>query len=67
MSPHTQTINLRKVPYELVKLSKACAALQDLTLKDFILRAMKDAVARQCFHLCDGDVCHRLKNTSIGR
>ncbi len=37
----TRTINLRDVPEDLVRRAKAYAALQGLSLKDFILSAVQ--------------------------
>lgn len=40
----TKTINLRDVPEELVRRAKAYAALRGISLKDFILDAMQQAL-----------------------
>jgi hypothetical protein len=40
----TKTINLRDVPEELFRRTKACAALHGITLRDYVMRAMKKAV-----------------------
>lgn len=40
----TKTINLRDVPEELVRRAKAYAAWHGLSLKDFILDAMRQAL-----------------------
>ncbi len=40
----TKTINLRDVPEELVRRAKAYAALRGLSLKDFILEAVRQAL-----------------------
>jgi hypothetical protein len=40
----TRTINLRDVPEELFRRAKACAALHGITLRDYVLRAMRKAV-----------------------
>ncbi len=40
----TKTINLRDVPEELVRRAKAYAAWRGMSLKDFILNAMQQAL-----------------------
>jgi len=40
----TKTINLRDVPEDLVRRAKAYAALRGLSLKDFIMEAMQQAL-----------------------
>ena len=40
----TKTINLRDVPEELVRRAKAYAALRGISLKDFVLDAMQQAL-----------------------
>lgn len=40
----TKTINLRDVPEDFVRQAKAYAALQGLSLKDFILRAVRQVL-----------------------
>ena len=40
----TRTINLRDVPEELFRRTKACAALHGVTLRDYVLRAISKAV-----------------------
>jgi len=40
----TKTINLRDVPEDLVRRAKAYAALRGLSLKDFILSAIQQAL-----------------------
>lgn len=40
----TKTINLRDLPEELVRRTKACAALHGLTLREFVVRAINKAV-----------------------
>jgi hypothetical protein len=40
----TKTINLRDVPEDLVRRAKAYAALRGLSLKDFIMGAMEEAL-----------------------
>lgn len=39
----TKTINLRDLPEELVRRAKACAALHGMTLKDFVIFAIRKA------------------------
>jgi predicted DNA binding CopG/RHH family protein len=39
----TKTINLRDLPEELVRRAKACAALNGITLRDFVIRAIEKA------------------------
>ncbi len=39
----TKTINLRDIPGELVRRAKVCAALNGLTLRDFVIRAISKA------------------------
>jgi hypothetical protein len=41
---HTKTINLRDVPEELVRRAKTYAAWRGLSLKDFILGAVRQAL-----------------------
>jgi hypothetical protein len=40
----TRTINLRDLPDDLVRKAKACAALNGVTLRDFVIRAINRAV-----------------------
>jgi hypothetical protein len=40
----TKTINLRDVPEELVRRAKAYAALRGLSLKDFIIQSVQQAL-----------------------
>ncbi len=40
----TKTVNLRDLPEELVRRAKAYAALSGLSLKDFMVRAMEEAM-----------------------
>jgi hypothetical protein len=40
----TKTINLRNVPEDLVRRAKAYAALQGLSLKEFILQAVRQVL-----------------------
>lgn len=42
---NTQTVNLRDVPEDLVKRAKVCAAMRGLSLKDFILQAVEQALS----------------------
>jgi len=42
----TKTINLRDLPEELVRRSKACAALHGITLKEFVVNALKSATEK---------------------
>jgi len=44
MDMDTKTINLRDLPEELVRRTKACAALHGITLRDYVLRAITKAV-----------------------
>ena len=39
----TKTINLRDLPEDLVRRAKACAALNGITLRDFVIRAIEKA------------------------
>ncbi len=39
----TKTINLRDLPEELVRRAKACAALNGITLRDFVMQAIVKA------------------------
>jgi hypothetical protein len=39
----TRTVNLRDLPEELVRRAKACAALNGLTLRDFVMQAINKA------------------------
>jgi hypothetical protein len=43
-SMQTKTINLRDVPEDLVRRAKAYAALRGLSLKDFVLDAVRRAL-----------------------
>lgn len=40
----TKTINLRDLPEDVVRRAKACAALYGMTLKDFVVYAIKKAI-----------------------
>jgi hypothetical protein len=40
----TKTVNLRNLPEEVVRKAKACAALHGITLKDFFIKAVQEAV-----------------------
>jgi hypothetical protein len=42
----TKTINLRDLPDDLVRRAKACAALNGITLRDFVIRAIGDAIRK---------------------
>jgi plasmid stability protein len=42
----TKTINLRDLPEELVRRAKACAALHGMTLKAFVVEALKEATEK---------------------
>jgi uncharacterized protein (DUF1778 family) len=42
----TKTINLRDLPEELVRRAKACAALHGITLKEFVVNALKSATEK---------------------
>lgn len=42
----TITVNLRDVPEDIVRRAKAFAALQGISLKEFVLRAVKQALER---------------------
>ena len=42
----TKTINLREVPEELVRKAKMYAALKGLTLKELILRSLRETLSR---------------------
>lgn len=40
----TKTINLRDIPAQLANKAKAAASLKGMTLKGFVLQAIKDAI-----------------------
>ncbi len=40
----TKTMNLRDLPEDLVRRAKACAAIQGMTLKEFVSEAIEKAV-----------------------
>jgi len=40
----TKTVNLRNLPEDLVRRAKACAAWQGISLKEFIVRAVRQAL-----------------------
>ncbi len=40
----TKTINLRDLPEEFVRKAKAYAALSGVTLKDFVMKAVENAM-----------------------
>jgi len=40
----TRVINLREVPEELFRRTKACAALHGVTLREYVMRAISRAV-----------------------
>lgn len=40
----TRTINLRDLPDELVRRAKACAALNGVTLRDYVVQAISSKV-----------------------
>lgn len=42
----TKTINLRDLPEDLVRRAKAYAAFRGLTLKDFVIHAIEEAVQK---------------------
>jgi len=42
----TKTVNLRDVPEDLVRQAKALAALRGMSLKEFILDAVRQALGR---------------------
>lgn len=42
----TKTINLRDLPEELVRRAKACAALHGMTLKAFVVEALRTATEK---------------------
>jgi predicted DNA binding CopG/RHH family protein len=43
----TKTVNLRDLPEDLVRRAKACAALRGMTLKQFVVEVVSNAVAEQ--------------------
>lgn len=42
----TKTVNLRDVPEDLVRQAKAFAALRGMSLKEFILDAVRESLAQ---------------------
>jgi len=42
----TKTVNLRGLPEDVVRRAKACAALHGLTLRDFFIKAVEEAVEK---------------------
>jgi hypothetical protein len=40
----TKTVNLRDLPEDFVRQAKAYAALSGMTLKDFVIKAVQDAM-----------------------
>lgn len=46
----TKTINLRDLPEHFVRQAKAYAALSGLTLKDFVIQAVSNAMENEIQH-----------------